>query len=127
MKEDKLSTKESEPKHQKKEASIFSSVQRLEEEVLLCVSRQSRYGLEIIQVFEDVSNGEKTINIGTLYTILSRLERKSLVTSSMEDRPKDSKGGARRKYFTITDKGTLFLHQNEDFRRTVTVYQLQSI
>lgn len=105
------------------EASIFEPIQKLEEEILVCLSRKERYGLEIIEVFEKASEGKRTINIGTLYTVLSRLERKGCVSSSMEDRPKDKKGGAKRKYFRITSKGTEIINDNEFFRRSISVYQ----
>jgi hypothetical protein len=92
-----------------KMVNIFrESISKLENEVLTCVSKQDRYGIEIVKVFEKASFGERTIGLSTLYTVLSRLEERELVKSKMEaDRLKGRKGGAKRKYFSITDKGLI--------------------
>lgn len=90
---------------------------KLEEEILSLLRGQTLYGLQIVQAYEEVSGGKRTISIGTLYPTLSRLESNGFITSYMEDRPKSDKGGARRKYFRITALGSRLLNQSEDFRK----------
>lgn len=99
------------------------SISKLEEELLSLLIGSERYGLEIIQAFEDVSGGKRKLSIGSLYPTLSRMEEKGLITSRMQDRPSDDKGGARRKYFRITRLGTRVLHQTEQFRDGLTRWQ----
>jgi DNA-binding PadR family transcriptional regulator len=104
------------------------SISKLENEVLTCVSKQDRYGIEIVKVFEKASFGERTIGLSTLYTVLSRLEERELVKSKMEaDRLKGRKGGAKRKYFSITDKGLKQLYEQETFAKRVAEYQLPEL
>lgn len=99
------------------------SISKLEEELLSLLIGNERYGLEIIQAFEEVSGGKRKLSIGSLYPTLSRMEEKGLITSRMQDRPSDDKGGARRKYFRITRLGSRVLHQTEQFRESLTRWQ----
>lgn len=92
------------------------TISKLEEELLNLLIGRERYGLEIIKAFEDVSGGKRKLSVGSLYPTLSRMEEKGLITSHMENRPNDDKGGARRKYFRITKLGIRILAKTEEFR-----------
>lgn len=94
------------------------TISKLEEEILnVLAGKEKIYGLQIIEAFEASSNGKRNIGVGSLYPTLSRLEEKGLVTSWMEHRPTDDRGGARRKYFRITQLGLMVMTEAEKFRR----------
>jgi PadR family transcriptional regulator, regulatory protein PadR len=99
------------------------SLSKFEEEILSLLMGHELYGLQIIQAFEETSNGQRKVSIGSLYPTLSRLEEKGLVTSRMVDRPTDDKGGARRKYFRITRRGASVLLEADEFRRRLGDWQ----
>jgi PadR family transcriptional regulator PadR len=65
--------------------------------VLSLLRKRPFYGYELVQ---EIS---KTINIsqGTIYPLLRRLKRDGLVTTYLEE----SKKGAPRKYYRLTNKG----------------------
>lgn len=96
------------------------TISKLEEELLILLLGEERYGLEIIQAFEDASDGKRKLSVGSLYPTLSRMEEKGLIKSRMEDRPSDDKGGARRKYFRITRLGSRVLAKTEEFRESLS-------
>jgi PadR family transcriptional regulator, regulatory protein PadR len=102
----------------KKEPSYEDiTISKLEEEILNLLAGKELYGLQIIEAFAESSSGKRTIGVGSLYPTLSRLEEKGLVTSWMKDRPTDDRGGARRKYFRITQLGLMVMTEAEKFRR----------
>lgn len=98
-------------------------ISKLEEDLLSLLVGRELYGLQMVDAFEQVSNGSRRITIGTLYPTLNRLEEKGLVGSRMEERPSDDKGGARRKYFKITRMGMRVLAQAEQFRQSLSDWQ----
>ena len=70
----------------------------------------SKYGLEIVKFISEETNGEIEIKQPSLYSGLTRLEKRGLISSHWED----SDIGGRRHYYTITDTGInqLKLHEN---------------
>ncbi|WAL61353.1 PadR family transcriptional regulator [Thermocoleostomius sinensis] len=102
----------------KKDASYEDiTISKLEEEILNLLAGKELYGLQIIEAFAESSSGKRTIGVGSLYPTLNRLEEKGLVNSWMKDRPADERGGARRKYFRITQLGLMVMTEAEKFRR----------
>lgn len=99
------------------------SLTKLEEEILYLLMGREMYGLQIVQAYDDVSQGKRKLSIGTLYPTLSRMEGRGLVTSHMVARPEDDKGGARRKLFRITLLGSRALAQQDDFRKALHAWQ----
>ena len=99
------------------------SLTKLEEEILYLLMGREMYGLQIVQAYEDVSQGKRKLSIGTLYPTLSRMEGRGLVTSHLVARPDDEKGGARRKLFRITLQGSRALTHQDDFRRALHAWQ----
>jgi PadR family transcriptional regulator, regulatory protein PadR len=63
---------------------------------------EEMYGLEIINEAQSRTNGYFDFKEGSLYPALHRLENQGLLTAQHRD---SSTGGARRKYYRITDKG----------------------
>lgn len=104
-------------------ASTDDQISPIEEEVLSVLLGRELYGLQICEAFEQVSKGKRRMSVGTLYPVLARLEKKGLVTSRMADRPTDSKGGARRKYFQITRRGSRALVDAEEFRKQLSEWK----
>lgn len=83
----------------------YAGLLSLEECILWAVSGREMYGLEIVRAIEDVTKGSRQVSVGALYPALHRLEQRSCLVSRMGDPSTESKGGARRKYFRITDNG----------------------
>jgi PadR family transcriptional regulator, regulatory protein PadR len=104
-------------------ASADNQISPLEEEVLTVLLGRELYGLQICEAFEQASAGKKRMSVGTLYPVLARLEKKGLVTSRMASRPTDTKGGARRKYFQITRRGSYALADAEEFRQKLSAWK----
>ena len=75
--------------------------------VLNIISRGETYGYEITSVLG--RNGFEFINEASVYTVLMRLTKKGLIRSEI----RESLKGPKRKYFFITDEGTIFLNQFE--------------
>lgn len=67
--------------------------------VLEVISRQSTYGYDITQQLRGI--GFTDIVEGTVYTILVRLEKNSLVTTEK----KPSEVGPPRKFYSLTKRG----------------------
>lgn len=62
----------------------------------------AKYGLEIIDIISKLTHGEIIIKKPSLYSALSRLEKRGLVESSYWD---DSEQGGKRHYYSITNSG----------------------
>jgi PadR family transcriptional regulator, regulatory protein PadR len=88
----------------------------IDEGILTALVGNKLYGLQIIDAFNQVSNGTRTISVGTLYPVLARLEKQGLISSELHDGSTLSKGGARRKFYELTETGTYVLSENQRFR-----------
>lgn len=107
------------------EANLQSSnpLSELEEDILTVLISKELYGLQIIQAFEEASQGKRKLSIGSLYTTMHRLEQKGYIISRMGEQPKSNKGGARRKYFNITMLGVQKVVQAREFRSELQMWQ----
>ncbi len=76
--------------------------------VLSVLVQEDRYGLEIIDKVKENSNIK--ILLGSLYNILSKLERDGLLTSYWGEETAD-RGGNRRRYYRITKNGESVLNE----------------
>ena len=86
-----------------------------EEVVLLTVAvlYNEAYGVAIIEEMEKRLN--RQVSIGALQTVLRRLENKGLLTSAFGEATK-IRGGKRKRYFRLTQKGQEILSQTKDQR-----------
>jgi PadR family transcriptional regulator, regulatory protein PadR len=91
----------------------------VEEAILTVLHGNELYGLQIVDAFKEVSQGAKTINVGTLYPILGRMEKQGLISSRLHDGSTLAKGGSRRKYFRITETGSHVLSETQRFRNNL--------
>jgi PadR family transcriptional regulator PadR len=73
--------------------------------ILAIISREETYGYAILSDLEEA--GMEDINEGTLYPILKRLEQKEHIQCRIGISPY----GPKRKYFSITEKGSTYLAQ----------------
>jgi len=96
-----------------------SYIGEFEELVLLAIRNLGptrAYGAAVVQALE--SAGRRTV-VGALYTTLSRLEEKGLVSSWMAD-PTTERGGRAKKYFKVEAKGEQALKKANDQRRKLS-------
>lgn len=70
--------------------------------VLSVLQEEPMYGYQIMRELEERSEGYFTMTAASLYPTLHKLEEDKLVISSWHD----GDGNRRRKYYTITQKGT---------------------
>jgi PadR family transcriptional regulator, regulatory protein PadR len=70
----------------------------LELAILLSLTRESRYGLEIIRHLEQFT--DLVVTEGTIYPILARLSRDGLVAADWRET-----GAHPRKYYQLTSRG----------------------
>lgn len=76
----------------------------LEETVLLLimVMEDEAYGFSVAEAYK--THLGKSISISAIHTVLSRLEKKGLIVSSMGG-ASEERGGRRKRIFTATDDG----------------------
>ena len=102
-----------------KNQSELIKVSPQEEIILTALNRGEDYGLGIIKAIELASQGNRTIRIGALYPALSRLEDKGLITSRWGDEEVPERGGARRRYYQLTELGRYNLDFLVRFRKAL--------
>ena len=79
--------------------------------LLLClIGQQPKYGYQIIKELEDKSQGYFKYKEGTLYPALHRLEKTGLLSGKWET----ISSGRQRRYYHLTDKGTLILAEKRN-------------
>ncbi len=86
-----------------------------EEVVLLTVAvlYGKAYGIAILDEME--ANLDRQVSIGSLQTVLRRLEKKGYLTSELgESTPQ--RGGKRKRYFMVTKYGQKVLQDTKDQR-----------
>lgn len=70
--------------------------------VLLTLTKE-RYGYEIMQTIDELTNGRVVVGPGTLYALLSRFEKEDIIKQVSDD--------GRRKNYIITSKGREILEE----------------
>ena len=83
--------------------------------VLTIIARGETYGYEILT--ELTESGFEGLMEGTLYPILTRLEKKGLISCRKEKSP----FGPIRKYFSVTKTGAEYLSAFRDSYRRISV------
>ncbi|KLU74939.1 PadR family transcriptional regulator [Clostridium botulinum] len=78
--------------------------------ILKLLNEKPMYGYEMIKKIEKRSNGIFSFKEGTLYPILHSLENNNFVESYWDD----TNGKRKRKYYKITEKGTLELKDKKE-------------
>lgn len=80
----------------------FTSNGQVQYLILDSLSDGSKYGLEIIEFITKKTHGGYILKKPTLYSCLTRLEKKGLVSSSFWG---ESEFGGKRHYYALTDEG----------------------
>ena len=106
-----------------KDSTVAPQLSATDESILNAFFGKELYGLQIIEAFNEVSKGTRTISIGTLYPILSRMEKQGLVSSQFHNGSSLAKGGARRKLYKVTQSGLYALSENQRFRNELRQWE----
>jgi PadR family transcriptional regulator PadR len=94
-----------------------------EEIILTLLVSRELYGLELMKAIEEASEGKLRMKFGSLYPTLHRLEKKGFVTSRWGDDRPEERGGARRKYYTLTGIGEQALCEAQQLRANLAAWQ----
>ncbi len=78
--------------------------------ILERLNQGDSYGYRIIKDIDELSKGQLILKEATLYTSFRRLEEMELISSYWGD----GNSGARRRYYSITEKGKAFLQENKN-------------
>jgi DNA-binding PadR family transcriptional regulator len=92
-----------------------SNLGELEELILLTVGilYPEAYGVAVMD--EVLKNTGRQLNISAVHAVLTRLEEKGYVRSAMSD-PTTSRGGRRKRIFTLTAAGSKTLEEANEMR-----------
>jgi DNA-binding PadR family transcriptional regulator len=75
--------------------------------LLALLSKEEKYGFQILHELRERSNGFFDLKEGTLYPALRRLEERGFV----ESRWQEPASGMPRKYYRLTDRGRVALRE----------------
>jgi DNA-binding PadR family transcriptional regulator len=78
--------------------------------ILAQLNISDSYGYAINKVISEQSDSFFELKEATLYTSFRRLEESNFITSYWGD----ENSGARRRYYSITEKGKEYLEENKD-------------
>ena len=82
--------------------------------ILAQLAQGDSYGYQINKSINEISENAFELKEATLYTSFRRLEEKELITSYWGD----ENSGARRRYYSITEKGrSFYLENSQDWER----------
>ncbi|MEO1131978.1 MAG: helix-turn-helix transcriptional regulator [Cyanobacteria bacterium J06639_1] len=85
----------------------------IDEDILTLLVGREMYGLKILAA---LNRGRPTqLGFGSLYPALNRLDKKELITWTWGDENEQT-GGARRKYYRVTELGERSLRQVQEYR-----------
>lgn len=90
-----------------------------EEALLTSILNKTLYGAAIARTITSASNGGITYESEALYPVLDRLVKKELATV----RWGTDFEGARRKFYTITEKGRKLIEEKQSFLSRVSASQ----
>ena len=94
----------------------FHVLSALEQDLLTLLSIRPLYGLEFVEAINTASDGRRTLQVGSLYPTLHRLEKDNMIDGHWSD---STSSGAKRKYYTITDLGRQILEGTNTYRQNL--------
>jgi PadR family transcriptional regulator PadR len=94
----------------------FHVLSALEQDLLTLLSIRPLYGLEFVEAINTASDGRRTLQVGSLYPTLHRLEKDNMIEGHWSD---STSSGAKRKYYTITDLGRQILEGTNTYRQNL--------
>ncbi len=89
-----------------------------QEIVMLCILilEKNAYGVTIQEEID--SQMKRKISRGALHTALTRLEEKDFIVSAYGE-PSPERGGRRKRYYEVTNKGVEALKEAKELRQTM--------
>lgn len=81
--------------------------------VLRTLYNKELSGLQIIQFIVDIKS--KSLDIGSFYPVFQRLEEKELIKSRWGTERSSDRGGARKRYYRLTQLGEKTLADIQEF------------
>ncbi|MDN5200986.1 helix-turn-helix transcriptional regulator [Fulvivirgaceae bacterium BMA10] len=81
--------------------------------LLIVMLKEDAYGLAIRKALKE--HADRTVTIGAVHGTVNRLEKKGLVESNLGGAT-ESRGGRRKRIFTITAAGKKALHRSRDIK-----------
>jgi PadR family transcriptional regulator, regulatory protein PadR len=101
--------------------TVVSRLSSTDEDILNALYGKELYGLLILDAFNE--SGARNISVSTLYPILGRMEKQGLISSRLDDGSSLAKGGARRKWYKITQSGLYALSESQRYRTELNQWQ----
>ncbi len=77
--------------------------------VLALLSERQRHGYELAKLIEQRSQGALILQVPSLYPLLYRLEKRSLISGRWVEKP----GERRRRFYRLTAKGRRYLEEEQ--------------
>lgn len=102
------------------------SISKTETLILTALTQKERYGLEIIDKVEELTEHKVKLSLGGLYTTLQRMEEKKLLESRWGETT-EVRQGARRKYYKMTGLGVRALNEATHLFKSVIDYRLNPV
>ncbi len=102
----------------------FLVLSALEQDLLTLLSIRPLYGLEFVEAIKVASEGRRTLQVGSLYPTLHRLEKDNMIEGHWSD---STSSGAKRKYYTITNLGRQFFENTAIFRQSLIEWAQKDI
>ncbi len=81
----------------------------LESVILKLIIEQDRYGYEIASCISERTNNKFNIKEATLYSVVSRLEKRELIESYIGEKTH----GKKRRYYKITSLGKAYYYEKK--------------
>lgn len=107
----------------------FLPLSAAEYHVLLVLAERDLYGYAILKAMQEDSGGAVSLDIGSLYRVIARLESAGLVQES--DRPEGEEQptpGRPRRYYRLTPLGRAVLREEvERMQRAVSLAAARSL
>lgn len=101
--------------------TVVSRLSSTDEDILNVLYGKELYGLLILDAFNE--SGARTISASTLYPILGRMEKQGLISSRLDDGSTLARGGARRKWYKITQSGSHALAESQRLRNKLNQWK----
>ena len=85
--------------------------------VLRTLYNKELSGLQIIQSIADIKG--KSLDIGSFYPVFQKLEEKEFIKSRWETERSNDRGGARKRYYRLTQLGEKALTDIQEFNNSL--------
>jgi PadR family transcriptional regulator, regulatory protein PadR len=101
--------------------TVVSRLSSTDEDILNALYGKELYGLLILDAFNE--SGARAISVSTLYPILGRMEKQGLISSRLDDGSTLARGGARRKWYKVTQSGLHALSESQRYRNELNQWR----